>query len=244
MSPRNSLLLAFLLLLALNVASQEKDDQQKKEPLKENQINFSIGPSFAMGDFSESSTTNENSGFAGNGVNLYLYYNHRFAKNFGVSAKWFGNSNKYDSGPMIKELNSETGVSWTSSDSYWATGGILIGLALYIPLDENVMFDFRILGGLVWSTSPEVKYSVTSHPEEWVKLEDAYSMKDGFNFGFGLTYFFNPKWGLNINLDYLNAAFQYDEVFILNSDGERTHVHDVKQPFEVFNVTAGISFYF
>lgn len=234
MSLKKLSLILISLSLSLNVFSQEK----------KNQINFSIGPSFGVGDFGDNHNSNKDAGFAGAGANLYLYYSHQFIKKVGLGIKWFGNSNKYDTDPAIKELNSSTGTLWTTSDSYWSTGGFLIGITFQILASERIIVDFRVLGGYVYSTSPECKFSVQNQPNIWVKMVSASTGVDGYDIGAGFTYLFHPRWGLNINLDYMLAVFRYDKVFVTSYDGTTHHVNNVKQPFEILNLTIGISFYF
>lgn len=234
MTVKNVFLITLALSLTLNVSSQEK----------KNQVNFSIGPSFAIGDFGDRSSKNKDAGFAGAGADLYLYYSHQFTKKVGLGIKWFGNSNNYDTNPTIEELNSSSGILWTTTDSYWSTGGILLGITFQMMASERFIVDFRVLGGYVYSTSPECTFSVINQPHTWVKMESSSSGVDGYDIGAGLTYLFKPKWGLNINLDYMIASFTYEEVILSGSDGITQHYHDVKQPFEIINATAGISFYF
>jgi hypothetical protein len=233
---KNFLLVLIFIVFALNAFPQGK----------KNQLNFSIGPSFAIGDFGDKSNpnSNEDAGLAGGGADLYLYYGHKFTRNIGLGVKWFGNSNKYDTDPAIEELNNSTGTLWTTPTAFWSVGGFLIGLTIHAPASEKFIIDFRFLGGYVVSSSPECKYSVKDQPDIWVKMESASAAADGYDVGTGFTYLFNPKWSLNINLDYMIAYFTYDKVYIIGSDGTSQHVHDAKQPVEIINTTIGISFNF
>ena len=110
---------AFLILLAttfmLNVFSQGN----------KNRINFSFGPSFAIGVFGDKSPDNENAGYAGTGAVLYLFYEHKFSKNYGIGIKWFGNSNKYDTDKYIENLYTITGDHWTTESAFWGTGTLI-----------------------------------------------------------------------------------------------------------------------
>jgi hypothetical protein len=218
----------------LNVLSQEK----------KNQLNFSIGPSFAIGNFGDESASIENSGSAGIGADLYLFYGHKFTKNIGIGIKWFGNSNVYKNDQYVGELEEQTGVGWTSETSYWSLGGFLIGMTGHIPTHEKIVVDFRILVGYPVLSSPESKVTQRSQPSIWYNMESSSARGFGYNIGTGLSYFFHPKWCVTVNLDYIGAGFRFQEIYIYDSNGHLSYFHDSRQPVALINTTVGIGFNF
>jgi hypothetical protein len=219
--------------LTLNVFSQDK----------KNQINFSIGPSFGVGDFGDESTSNENCGGAGTGANLYFYYGHKFTKNLGLGIKWFGNSNKFKTDELLSEMDDLHGGRWTTETSYWSTGGLLFGITGHIPTSEKFIVDFRLLLGYAVLSSPEFTFT-DRYSNYWITSASASSGAFGYDLGAGFSYFFHPKWCLNLNLDYIGGSFNFDEIVIYSSDGYSDYVNDVSQSMGIINTTIGISFNF
>jgi hypothetical protein len=222
------------ILLTMNVFSQEN----------KNQISFSIGPSFASGEFADKSTSNENGGAAGTGVNLYLYYEHKFNENFGLGIKCFRNSNKVYTDATIDGLNSSTGYQWTASTSYWSAGGLLVGLTAHIPSSDKFIVNFRFLGGYTTLNSPEATFAVTTLSNTWVKMESESAASFGYNIGAGFSYFFNPKWSLLVNIDYIGGDFKFDDIVMTSSAGTSEHLYNAKQSLGVVNATVGIGYNF
>jgi hypothetical protein len=234
MTVKNATLILLAFSLTFNVVSQEK----------KNQINFSIGPSFAIGNFGEESTSIENSGSAVIGVNLYLYYGHKFTRNIGVGIKWFGNSNLFETNKFLSDLDEQKGGSWSTKPSYWGLGGFLAGMTGHIPTREKIVVDFRILIGYPVLSSPESKFTDESRSNIWINMESSSARGFGYNIGTGFSYFFHPKWCVNINLDYIGANFRFQNINLYDSNGSLDYFHDLKQRVSLINSTIGIGFNF
>jgi opacity protein-like surface antigen len=230
---KRRIVILFVSLYTINTFSQEK----------ENQISIAVGPSFAVGNFADKSLTSEESGSAGTGANFSIYYGHKFSKNFGLGIKWLGNSNKFNTNNAINELNALTGIRWSSPNSYWTAGGVLLGLTAHAPVSEKFIFDFIFLGGYAWLNSPEIAFSINNITAE-VKIQSASASAFGYNIGAGFSYFFNPKWNLLFNIDYIGANFKFDKIVTNFSDGTTQTNLNVKQPWGVVNPTVGIGYNF
>ena len=218
----------------LNVFSQEY----------KNRINLSFGPSFAIGLFGDKSIDNEDAGYAGTGADIYLFYEHKFSKNYGIGIKWFGNSNKYDTDRYIENLNYITGDHWTAEEAFWGTGGLFAGATANVPTSDKLIVNFKLLVGYAVSTSPLLKVTDLDRTDTWLQMESVTEGSIGFDFGAGIIYLFKPKWSVDINFDFIGSKFEYGNIVINNSGGSHDHTSYLKQSVEIINTTVGINYHF
>lgn len=234
MTFKNAFLLTLALSLALNLSSQEK----------KNNIIFSIGPSFGVGNFGENSYENKYAGGAGTGIDFYAFYGYEVSENVSIGIKGFVNSNKFDNPSTLDAINSSGYYNWKSSGIFWSTSGILLGLTLHVPASESFVIDFRLLGGYVHSGTPEGKIYAENDNSVWFSLTRAKAGAFGYNIGTGFTYLFNPGVGFTINLDYIGANFSYDKIKMTTSGGHSQTTSHAEQPCTIINTTIGIVFIF
>ncbi len=211
---------------------------------QKNRINFSIGPSFGVGNFGDNNANNKYAGMAGTGLDFYAYYGYNVAEYVAIGIKGFVNSNKFDAQPTLDELNNSSHNTWDSPNSYWSASGILLGVTLNVPTSESFLIDFRLLGGYIHSGTPESYFYADNNYDNWIKMNRESAGTFGYNIGAGFTYLFNPKIGFTVNLDYISANFKYDDIVITSSSGSKEHTYEVEQSCTIINTTIGIVFVF
>jgi len=210
-------------------------------PQYKNEISLSIGFSAPIGNYA--SNTGATAGGAGAGANLYLYYGLRLHKNIGLAFKWYGNSNTFDTKPIVNELQSTTGFQWDAEDVFWSGGGILGGVTFHVPTNDKFFIDFKLLGGYSWLSSPELIYNLTG-TAEWVKTASASSSTIGYNLGTGFSYYFVPRINLKVGVDYIGGTYYYDRFITTNSIGDSFTSQGSYYDFGVLTGTLGLGINF
>jgi opacity protein-like surface antigen len=75
-------------------------------------------------------------------------------------------------------------------------------------------------------------------------MESESSVAFGYDIGAGFTFLFTPKWGLNFNVDYFGANFNFEDIVMTSSNGSSDHLYNVEQSVSIINTTLGVSFNF
>ena len=75
-------------------------------------------------------------------------------------------------------------------------------------------------------------------------LEQATAKSFGYNIGIGLDYLFAQNWSFLVNMDYVAADYNFDQIVMKSSAGEEQISKDVNLPYSVFNISVGIGLNF
>ena len=211
----------------------------KEQNQKMNQFSFSIGPSFAIGDFSDNS-----SGGAGTGINYSFSFQNLFSEQYGIGLKFLNNSNSFDSEEVTRQLNSSTSYTWSTDKCSWSGYGVLDGLIEQKQVSKKFSLNFKVLIGYLQMNSPEVKSYLTTSSNNWIKIGSASTGAFAYNIGAGFGILINPKWNLLFNCDYFKSDLKYDNIVTTSCDGTSNNTNNVQQPYSIINITLGIGFNF
>jgi len=212
------------------------------EILNNNRISISVGPSFAEGNFGSTDHNETESGFAGTGVNLNLYFTHKINPNFGIGVKGFTNSNVFKSASYVTELQMESGYPWVTNSSYWNSDGLMAGIIGYIPSGKST-FELSLLGGYMSLSSPETKFTL-ANTIAWFQLESTKATSFGCNLGVGINCPLSENWSFLANLDYLMGSFKFGNMRSTDFQGTNEVSPGGKQTFDALNLTIGLGYNF
>jgi Outer membrane protein beta-barrel domain len=145
------------LLIGFVVTAQDK----KADIEKKSALSFNIGPAMPIGDFESTNEDNENAGFAKTGFHFNLNYDYKFVKNAGVAFNFL-----YGYHNLHKELLNEL-LPGTDMNHYQYVG-FLVGPMFRGELSPKTDINFRLMGGVGRSNSPEFAYQgETLMKEDW-----------------------------------------------------------------------------
>lgn len=214
------LLLAFLIVGAGCYANPKGKKKQKKSETG-GYYAFSLGPSLALGDYANTSATNNAAGAAKMGLHLNIAnFGYKFTPNIGISALIPLGANKFDA----SKLGSD------DKDAYWVYTGFMVGPLASFDAAEQISVDFRPVFGLAFVAAPEVNASSSSNTV-LVKSEQASGF--GMDIGASCRYHANDNLDLALNFDYFSASPSYTKSY-----------KDWKGKVTVLGITAGLAFRF
>jgi len=149
------------LLVCFVVTAQEKKVAKKMNSF----LSFNIGPSIPISDFASNNAGNENAGYAKTGVNLNLNYDCMFEKYAGISFNALYGSHKMDQ-KIVKDF---TGEDIPDADvTHYQYVGLLAGPVFTGTLSPNANINFKLLGGVARTRSPEATYQgVVYAQQDW-----------------------------------------------------------------------------
>jgi hypothetical protein len=211
---------------------------------KKGYIGISLGPSLPIGDFASKNFSNTNAGFATNGAIFDISFAYKLGKsNFGITGLIRGQANALDHQAMADELgNSLRGTNWTvESGGAWSLGGYFIGGIGSFPVSEKVSFDTKAMIGIGISTIPEITITSSDNfGSYWTKQSSTTSSSLAYTLGVGFKFELGKSLYLLTNLDYLGSEPEFQNIDIVDSDGDRTKF-TYKQSIRTINLSIGIA---
>ncbi len=142
-----------------------------------NTISFSIGPSFAVGNFSSTDPSNNLSGYAVPGISANFSFNHKLNKEFGLTAILYGQRNGVNTNTLSDQLDKSffypyafsTGstnipaggeevyyYNWNIDNKYWYLESIMLGITEELSSENNNKLSFvaKVLIGAAYAQLP------------------------------------------------------------------------------------------
>jgi hypothetical protein len=209
-----------------------------------NTLEVSVGISIPTGDFANDDVTSENSGLAGNGLNVNLIYSYFFNQHIGISFKGNYISNEYKTDKMGLSINN---VPVSSNKVYYISYGILAGPTYNLPVNKFTL-NGHLMMGIAILTQPQVTYGIeTSNEIIVVKLEQVIANSIVYNAGIGLKYSINKNVDLISKIDYMNGSFKFDNYSKLTevttyagTSSSSETIEGSTKKYDVVNISLGV----
>jgi len=230
---KNLTLFLAVLLMSINLFGQEDVD------FKKHKFGMGLGLSSPIGDFADNNVNNSDAGFAKAGFGYRIYYNYNFSKYLGLEIAFTDAYNGFD-GDAISRAYSDNDMYWSVSANSWNHIGIMSGLCINVPIDKLTV-NFKLLGGLILSNSPEIYYSVQADNFYYSQTSYSdFSVGNVANIGVGFSYTFDNGFGLSYLTDFNFAQAEYS-VYSEGTDGTDVYydTYDYKQKMNTIMLTFG-----
>ncbi len=180
-------------------------------------LGISAGPSFPVGDYGEDNPDDAKSGYAKTGYSLELNAGIRILNFLEVSITGFRNDNGTDLGNLVVKLNRDNpGYNFSGSSDSWVIYGAMGGFGVSYPVGDNLYGDFKILGGYLNASSPEIMLS-TASSNTYAKIEGST--------GSSLVYYFSgavrrpliDRLHISLGVQYTSASTKFNNVKTITS---------------------------
>lgn len=219
-----------------------------------NGFNFTGGPTFPMGEFSEKNVDNIHSGYAQRGRVLNFTYSRIIKKDYSIQLSYLSMLNGMDNKPIIYDfLNRFPNVIAKVRGRSWTNSSILLGVARKFKLCESSFsVEPSALLGLNYSRQPELLILPNQRSNIYAEGSDesqAYSL--GLMLSINNLYEISKKVSALISIDYFytapkfefnyNPGFQYDEQSPNPPKAEKIEISYV-QKMQLFMVKGGLRF--
>ncbi len=221
-----SALFASLLLMSC-VASFAQDS-------KKSSFNILIGPSLPVSDFGDKDISDPSAGLAKTGAFLAFEYDHRLLKNIYLTGRLSGSINGVDFA-----YNAPTGSSLKMSMTNWKNANVFIGFSYIHHISTRFNLIARTLGGLQYTSSPEVKIAISGAFNGNSTQESAGATSLGVLLGVGFNYHISQNFGLRLIADYGAAKPTFD---IKASGSGISNELSSTQNVNLINLGIGMSF--
>lgn len=227
-------ILTYLFLVALCVQVNAQDD-------KRGYLAIGFGPSIPLSDFSSTSTSNDDAGYAMNGGNLNISFAYRLGQHLGLAAMLTGTSNAVDVNAVAEDFNiNYPGSDWKVTADSWKIGGLMIGGFATFPATENLSFDVRLLGGVLQSTMPELNaIDETGLIDRTIKREEKTAAAATFDLGFMLRYKLGSSVCVMAGADFISANPKFNDVTTTTSFAGSADL-DIDQSYNTMNINVGL----
>ncbi|HET9744588.1 MAG TPA: hypothetical protein VFP97_02680 [Chitinophagaceae bacterium] len=214
------LVLVAALLVCFVVTAQDK----RASIDQKSAFSINIGPSLPVGDFESTNEDNPNAGFAKTGFNFNLNYDYKFIPNVGLGANVF-----YGFHNIQDELLHN--IATNSSADHYQYVGVLIGPMFSGVITPKTNINFRLMGGVARSNSPEFVLNGATFVEgDWASAF-AWKLDGDVRFSFSKNAFFM------LNVGYLQTRPDFKVNFLGEIENAEIHV-------SVINLNAGVGIKF
>jgi opacity protein-like surface antigen len=229
------LLSAFLLSSTLGVFAQTT--------AKKSSLAIGLGPSFAVGDFSSKTASDESAGLAITGFFIDLGYQYQFSKNVGSITLFKGKIHAIDKNAFGYTVPTGSGGSVKFDATSWKIGSILSGLTQTFPLSSGGTFsvEFRELAGVQFTSSPElnINYNIPGLGSYSGTQESQSAKSFAYLVGLGFKYQISNGLGLKLFGDYNNSNVTFKQ-FTITSGATTTTLPESKQNTGTINAGVGL----
>jgi hypothetical protein len=210
---------------------------------KRGYLTIGLGPSVPFSDFSSTSASNDDAGYAMTGGNLNIAFAYRLGQNLGLTAMLTGTSNPVDVDALAADFKqSYPNANWTVTADRWRIGGVMIGGFATFPASENLSFDVRLLGGVLKSTMPEIRATATSGIIGGSATREEKSVATvTFDLGFMFKYKIANAVCILAGADFITANPKFNDVVTRTSFGGSSTA-DIDQTYSTMNINIGIGF--
>lgn len=214
----------FVLVAALTVCLGVTAQDKRASIDQKSSFSFNIGPSLPIGDFESTNEDNENAGFAKTGFNFNLNYDYKFIPNVGIAANvFYGFHNIHD------ELLHN--IAQNSSADHYQYAGVLIGPMFSGVITPKTNINFRLMGGIARSNSPEFILDGATFVEGDWATAFAWKLDGDVRFSFSKNGF------VMFNVGYLQTRPDFKINFFGEIENAEIHVSAIN-----LNAGVGINF--
>lgn len=201
---------------------------------KTSAINILAGPSLPVGDFGDKNFSNPNAGLAKIGGFLAVEYDHKLLNNIYFTSRLSGGINGVDFA-----YSAPTGSTLRMSMTSWKNVNAFVGFSYMHRIGNGFNFMARTLGGLQYTSSPEVKIAISGAFNGNSTQESASSTSFGILLGLGFHYNISQNLGLRFIADYGAAKPTFD---VKQSGGGISYEVSGSQNISLINLGVGMSF--
>ena len=199
-------------------------------------LEISAGPSYPFGELSYKQYSDENSGFAGNGIGLSASFHYRLQAQFGLVASVSEYILTVDEYNIAKKYwLPEYGWNWTVESTYWTSNAYMAGIDIILPVYKSDFY-FRLLGGFAGTRLP----GLTGSSNDFQR-EKTTTWAGAYSIGSGLTYQYFEKVTLTLGIDFFVSYPVLDEVW---SSDVTSFSGKINQKLTMFNLTVALGFRF
>ena len=140
----------FLIFLSGVAKGQTKQNDRNGEKSQTYGMYFQAGPSFPLFDLGKSDPTDNAAGMASVGYHVEIGYTHQVTNNLGfkVSSFYFGNPYSTHKFNSYYEGFTSGATYGVGSSQGWSVGGLLLKPYFYVPINDNLTWEFYVAGGL------------------------------------------------------------------------------------------------
>jgi len=203
-------LLVIILLLPVQVFSQEQKKEKKPREKDLLSVEFSLNYSMVMGNYGQTDKSTEKAGYAKNGWVSQLGLNWLGPRGWGLGFQWDIQRNGYKD---IASTTNPYGTKYPLGTSGWFNNYLLVG-PVFINDFGKFELNVKALFGLIISQS--TNFNVQSP----VDAANVSITATGFGYAvnLGLGYRISRHWGVNVQLGYLGgmpkATKSYGQEFL------------------------------
>jgi hypothetical protein len=208
-------------------------------------IGISAGPSFAAGDYGDDNPNNQKSGYAKTGYNIELSGGIRILNMLEISIIGFRNDNGTDLGNLISSLNqANPGFDFRGTSDSWVIYGAMGGFGLSYPAGSNLFADFKILGGYLNASSPEIMLT-TSSSDTYLKIEGSTGSSLVYYFSGALRRPLTKRMHISLGLQYTSASTKFNDVKTISSiDGNiEESTTSLSRAIDAWGLTLGLKYF-
>jgi len=209
-------------------------------------LGLNLGLSVPIGIYGQKD--DEEAGFADAGSTFNIEGTYFFPSNVGLGFVWgaYANPTDVDALADFGQLDS-SGLQYNLTSGPWATGYILLGPTIAVPL-EPIFLDFRLYIGTVTTTEPEFELVIFDGNDEIRVVGDqGIGTAIGFMPGIGIRApLFNDRLALKLNLDVVIAQpeIETSTSYYLNNALVSFETGTYKQKVNSINIAGGLVYQF
>lgn len=224
----------FVIVAALLVCFVVTAQENKVVKKTSSSLYLNIGPSFPMSDFASNNAGEPNAGYAKTGFNLNLNYDYMFEKYVGITFNGLYGTHKMDQ-KIIKDWND--GVDIPGAEvSHYQYVGLLAGPVFTGTLSPDANINFKLLGGVARSRSPQATYQgVVYFKQDWT-TSFAWRLNTDFRYTIANNIF------LMVDLSYTQMRPDFTIIINPNETNPETLLREVH--VNTLNLNAGVGIKF
>jgi hypothetical protein len=230
-----NLLACFSALLLITSVQAQEDDRRGF-------LSLSLGVAAPFGDFSNTSSDNDDAGFAMTGGNVNIAFGYKLGQTLGLTAMLNAGSNPLDNEALENEFQDNfPQSSWDIDSDPWSYGTLMVGGFATFPAGTRSSFDIRMLIGALSSTAPEIRATATSFGVSGTATRQSKTVMTGaFDVGFIYRYRITDPLCVFASADFLTANPKFENVETTGTFG--TSTSDFDQNLRVLNLNVGVAF--
>ncbi len=233
----HTITILFLCLLSIEISAQKPQSF----------LGLSGGVAIPQNDFASDDTDSKESGFAKTGFGFKVTYDYRMSYNFGIAGVLIINSNPWNDEALFDGIIKDSILSnqLSISKSNWSTFGMLAGPFLYLPVNDAISIDMRMLIGFYNAFAPEIIVSGTLANGENFSLRLLKYNGIGFVWDLGTTLRvkITDKKYFIVGADYLSSTIHFKDIDRADDNGQII-TESFSQQFTTISVMAGLCFTF
>jgi hypothetical protein len=203
-------------------------------------IDIHAGAAISSGNFSNSTLSKPEDGFAQNGGSFGFAVNYLVYKNLGICAKF----NYSTLGFNIDEYSKQTGdlapqytTQSVSTDEQYKSSSALAGGYLTLG-KKKLTLDLHVVAGFVSLKTPSLLYTSTYAGSSYSSTsESTHDLAAAIGYGFTLKYVLSKNLYATLHLDNVNANMKFPKYGYQSSKEEI-----VTKPYQVYSFAVGLGY--